>query len=91
MKWRKVVIDVGAGPREAVAPEVLPASRATDVPACHGGRGLGTRGNHRAARYFFRSSWGTMPPPVAHTMWVAFSRRSSPNRAAYASSSWIRA
>lgn len=36
MRWRKVVIDVGAGPREAVAPEVLSASRATDIPAFHG-------------------------------------------------------
>ncbi|MBD5557411.1 MAG: DUF1848 domain-containing protein [Desulfovibrio sp.] len=35
MKWPETVIDTPAGPRRAVAPPVISASRATDIPAFH--------------------------------------------------------
>lgn len=35
MKWPETVIDTPAGPRRAVAPPVISASRATDMPAFH--------------------------------------------------------
>lgn len=35
MKWPETVIDTPAGPRSAVAPFVISASRATDIPAFH--------------------------------------------------------
>ena len=44
----------------------------------------------RTSRYRRRSASGTMPPPVAQTIWTAFFRASSPNRAAYSPSSCVR-
>ncbi|NLI78958.1 MAG: DUF1848 domain-containing protein [Candidatus Riflebacteria bacterium] len=34
-KWERVIVETPAGPREAVAPVILSASRATDIPAFH--------------------------------------------------------
>lgn len=33
MKWPRVTIDTESGPREAAAPEIISASRSTDIPA----------------------------------------------------------
>ncbi len=38
MKWAETIVHPAAGPQQAIAPEVVSASRATDVPAFHAER-----------------------------------------------------